>query len=365
MENGRGKRIGSLQALRAIAFLGIFLNHAGLKFNWSELGVSVFFVLSGFLMTRGRSASDYPLSPLKSLTSAVKRIAKLYPLHILTMLIMFALQLVWVGGFSNIKGTGLVKELLLNSVLMQSWYPNSAVCVSLNGVAWYLSTTLFLYFVFPYLLWAAEKMKPYLRWALLVFMLMLQLVFAFDVVRKLGTENNLYIWFMYMFPIFRIPDIYAGICLGKSSSLSAEPSGDDKPKQTVMEVLAFIITMAVCLWRHTDPYKSVNAALRNWTTVYIPMAVVWVCLFTRRGGYLTGLLDNKLLKLVGDLSAYAFLIHFALIKCVGTFMRSAGIKATGVWKAPVVIAELLLSLLLSYLWKRIFDVKKKGVKEKT
>lgn len=365
MGKGQGKRIDSLQALRAIAFLGIFLNHAGLKLNWSELGVSVFFVLSGFLMTLGHSGDDYALSPLKNIWAAVRKTAKLYPLHILTMLIMFGLQLIWSGGFENIKGTGLIKETALNIVLMQSWYPNSAVCVSLNGVAWYLSTALFLYFAYPYLLRMAEKLKPLFMWGILLLMLMLQLVFAFDVVRKLGTGNNLYIWFMYMFPLFRIPDIYAGICLGKSYGKLKAPDDGSRLKMSCVEAAAFAVTVLVSLWSHTEPHRSVNAALRNWTTVYIPLAVMWVYLFARRGGWLTGLPDNKLFRFIGDLSPYAFLIHFTLIKCVSTLRKSLGIRSEGALRALIVIAEFILSILLSYLWKRFFAAKKKGEKEKT
>ena len=39
-------RIDSLQALRAIVFLGIFFVHARFVVNWASLGVSTFFVFS-------------------------------------------------------------------------------------------------------------------------------------------------------------------------------------------------------------------------------------------------------------------------------------------------------------------------------
>ncbi len=43
------KKITSLQCLRGIAFLGIFFQHCGIGL-WGTQGVSVFLVLSGFLM---------------------------------------------------------------------------------------------------------------------------------------------------------------------------------------------------------------------------------------------------------------------------------------------------------------------------
>lgn len=59
-------KIISLQALRAIAFLGIFLSHTNCFIQWPWLGVSTFFVLSGFLMMRtyvggGNNSSPYHL----------------------------------------------------------------------------------------------------------------------------------------------------------------------------------------------------------------------------------------------------------------------------------------------------------------
>lgn len=40
--NTKKDKIASLQVLRALAFIGIFLSHAGYYVKWSALGVSVF-----------------------------------------------------------------------------------------------------------------------------------------------------------------------------------------------------------------------------------------------------------------------------------------------------------------------------------
>lgn len=45
-------KIESLQAMRGLAFIGVFLAHAGCKFEWAALSVTVFMTLSGFLLMR-------------------------------------------------------------------------------------------------------------------------------------------------------------------------------------------------------------------------------------------------------------------------------------------------------------------------
>ena len=68
------KRIESLQALRAFSFLGIFLSHAGSPVSWPALGVSVFFVLSGFLMSYTYHDRDMTASVRNNLRFAISKI---------------------------------------------------------------------------------------------------------------------------------------------------------------------------------------------------------------------------------------------------------------------------------------------------
>ena len=89
---GMNKKIDSLQALRFIACLCIFLHHCYL-IKMVYWGVSLFIVLSGFLMCLSYyDRYDAPLSPLVSLRFSLGKIRKLYLLNVLTMLPVLALD---------------------------------------------------------------------------------------------------------------------------------------------------------------------------------------------------------------------------------------------------------------------------------
>ena len=80
-----GQKKEELQVLRAIAFLGIFLSHARVSVSWAKLGVSIFFVLSGCLMTCNYYDKELKCSIKDNLQFSINKIKKLYVLHIVTM----------------------------------------------------------------------------------------------------------------------------------------------------------------------------------------------------------------------------------------------------------------------------------------
>lgn len=143
-----GKKIDSFQGLRAIVCVAIFISHSGLG-SFGALGawgVSVFFVLSGFLMMYNYLQRE--ADPKFGLRFAQKKIKSLYPLHIAMMVVAFLYLLL-----SHSKTTeSLTKALPLHALLVQIWIPNPEYYATLNGVSWYLSAITFLYFCFPIIL---------------------------------------------------------------------------------------------------------------------------------------------------------------------------------------------------------------------
>ncbi len=153
-----GKRIASLQTIRALAFLGIFTSHCAAT-RLGAWGVSVFFVLSGFVMTYTYYNRELEKTLKKCIQFSINKIKKLYPLHILMMLsaLVFVVKEL-LTNFSIKSFVFVCGKVLLNVTLLQTWIPSSSVYFSLNGVAWYLSVCLFIYAVFPIIIRYVRKM---------------------------------------------------------------------------------------------------------------------------------------------------------------------------------------------------------------
>jgi len=152
-----------LTSLRFVAAMMIVAFHAPLyKFPWDWTaaippsflhGVSFFFILSGFILTHVYSAR-----PRVSYGSFMKaRIARLWPVHILTLILL----VLFVRPDSiTFDGPGFLSKWVVlgfNVLLLHAAVPLLAYAFSWNGVSWSISTEMFFYAAFPFLLQNIER----------------------------------------------------------------------------------------------------------------------------------------------------------------------------------------------------------------
>lgn len=353
-ENDKNKhgQIESLQALRALAFLGIFFLHAHFFVSWPSLGVSVFFVLSGFLLQYTHDQKSTDISIKKCLKFSVDRIKKLYPLHIITMLFASVrLLAVIVRNGSQIGAwVNFVTKIILNCTLTQTWVPYSTICTSLNGVAWFLSVMLFLYVLFYPIAKIVRTRNLASLMLICAGILVGEVILCIPLVRIFGNDSPIYIWFMYYFPVFRIGDFFVGCVLGK---LYEKFDHDiSMITGTICEIIAIAVCVLIALWSKQNHTSIILQALFNMTTVYIPLAAIWVYLFAIKRGGVTKLLTNKLFVYMGNVSAYAFLIHYVITRYVSFILEFQNIEVNGFTRGVLVLGELILTLFLSELYKR-------------
>jgi peptidoglycan/LPS O-acetylase OafA/YrhL len=147
-------KLHALTALRFFAAAMIVMLHAQGYFGTVPLfahfvltqGVCFFFVLSGFILTYAYPALDRR----GTVRFLVARLARIMPLHLLTLLLYVLILPAWYRDSvsSSTRGAG-----LLSALLLQAWVPVYRVQTAFNGVSWSLSAELFFYLCFPLLIW--------------------------------------------------------------------------------------------------------------------------------------------------------------------------------------------------------------------
>ncbi len=168
----RPGRLPSLTGLRTVAALMVFCFHIyaaaifvsptvnhwmSHSFSQGGVGVTFFFLLSGFLLTWTARNNDTATAFWR------RRIVKIFPNHLVTwvvaMVFLTISGLTLTGSFTPI---GL--DSLPNLFLLQDWFPRGGVFFSMNIPSWSLGCEAFFYLLFPLSLRALRRIPGRLLW---------------------------------------------------------------------------------------------------------------------------------------------------------------------------------------------------------
>ena len=197
----------AIEGLRGMAFLLVFLSHTSLlptPFGMSRFtyfgcfAVTVFLMVSGYL-TGKKYLLDSPDTPCGFLKLVKGRLSRVYPLHVLTLLLAIPLA-------SALKAMDLPR-FLTNLFLLQAWIPSMDYYYSFNALAWYLSVYLFLTLLTPALVALFRKSGH--RGSLVALIAIAVLEVAWCAVNA-GEFTHAHYW-IYIFPVARLADYLFGM----------------------------------------------------------------------------------------------------------------------------------------------------------
>ncbi len=299
------EQINSLQGLRTIAFFMVLFGHCSVKGTggMSGVAVSLFFILSGFVSEYAYN-KDLSYSVKNSIIFAYNRIKKLYPLHLILLVAMIVLETFEKGGFNHD-----VRAIILNAFLFQAWFPDTEILNSFNGVTWYLSASLLLYFLFPMLKRFVGKYKNVCQAVLgILFILLFRLAWSWF--GNLYLDSYVLGWFQYSFPITRIAEFFIGCHLGyiqkyyKSFEISYGIS-------SILEVLALLCS--IVSWKLM---KYVVLWDMEWIkyVIIIPPLMFLVYILAQSKGIVSHFLSRRLFVKVGNISGYTYIIHYVVLR---------------------------------------------------
>jgi peptidoglycan/LPS O-acetylase OafA/YrhL len=213
----RFNRLPSLTGLRFVAAFVVFGFHATISppftaaptdagltglaylFRQGATGVSLFFVLSGFVLTWSARPRQAAYRFLR------RRAAKIYPNHLVTA----------VAALATLASVGLAPSVLAvasNLLLVQAWVPLPSVFFGLNTPSWSLSCEAAFYLSFPLLLPVLRRLGD--RWLWPATVAVLGVVVALPAV-ALALPDRFDYWFVYVFPPSRMLEFVAGILLAR------------------------------------------------------------------------------------------------------------------------------------------------------
>ncbi|WP_162241804.1 acyltransferase [Pseudorhodoferax sp. Leaf267] len=341
--------LAPLTSIRGIAALAVVLLHINDTFRHEHLvflrafengwlGVDLFFVLSGFIM-----AHVYTRTPVRGRAGAFTiaflqaRLARIYPLHLATLLAALALVL-WLPGFGprypTYFGAG---SFVLNLLLVQNW---GFIGSSWNMVSWSISAEWFMYLLFPLMLLARQALWPASerRAAALVFVLIactLGLHHAVILARGwsdyggMSASGMVRVFFEFVlgFLVYHVRD-----------RLHPRPGG------LVFEVYGLALWAAVLL-AFLD---------RRYWFVFVPAVAMLIATLGSNRGITARLLGLRPMVYLGEISFSLYMWHWLVIQ-VHNLLRDQGPLAidsrVGIYLQCLSMA--LLSLLLaalSYAW---------------
>ncbi|GAA2234993.1 acyltransferase [Rarobacter faecitabidus] len=340
---GHAVRLNAITGLRWWAALGVFAYHVtnvatlpgsiAAAVRPGYLGVTFFFVLSGFVLTWSMRAG----TPKR--TFYWRRFARIYPLHLLTLLAAIPVFYSfhpdtadwWVKPFS-------IPVLMLSVFVIQGWWRDPTILFSGNPAAWTLTAEAFFYATHPFL--ASGLRRTRLRGALIA----AAGTIAFAAICRIVIIGNPGSWFAGLpWPILRLNEFVLGMTLAwamrQGWRFRVHPLA-------IIAVAAFYFIGIVKI--------PAMASIAAWTpeVATVLSAALIVGVASREIAGKSKWLGARPLVALGEWSFAFYLIHATFIYLARSLF---GVQPAGLHSAAMVAGLLAASIVVSWLLHSFFE----------
>ena len=308
--------IRTLQSLRFFFIILVVLSHyIGSSFDFGgECGVSFFFMLSGFVLSL--AYSERITKGLFSTTPfVVKQWIKIYPLHILTFIVMFALDI-------RLEKYCDITAVIANILLLQSWVPADSFYFVANSPSWFLCDILFFYVVF-------SSLNKYIlrsdnRKLLAISLVVILLYICLMAVLPTYLVNPI----LYANPLTRLLDFIVGIILYKlyvsdnGIALRDKLNGKSFLTVSLMELsVILLVVITAILYPHLP--QRVRTVSIFWLA--IPLFIFFFAMTDKHSGVISKFLQGKTMLWLGNISFCIYIIHVPVLRIFNSISVHTGI----------------------------------------
>lgn len=294
--------IHSFAGLRFVFVALVFMSH----FEWSgigafdfggDCGVAFFFALSGYGLMSGYGARAASGS-LNLARFMRRRLSRIYPMHLIALAVAFA-AMPW--AFADLKAD------ILSVLLLQSW---TSAYFAANGPAWFLSTLVFLYLLFP---WLARRVAT-MRMRTLAAAAVVGIAFmaaAYSLADVLGADKDAATRWLYVFPPARVLDFFLGMVIFRICGV-LQPKAKDLSSGAAFVLQSASMALVAAL---APLYLCLGLPWQLGAIFWLPVAAV-VCIFALTDGKaLAGAhaMASRPLSYLGNISMEIFLLQVPVI----------------------------------------------------
>jgi len=305
-----GKRIPELDGLRALAIMAVFFGHA-LKIRMMWIGVDLFFVLSGFLITG--ILLDMPRSGFKNFIGRfyARRARRILPPYVLVLVVVTA-----------IFGASWMRHWYLYFGLMNyvDTFWREKTFVPLSSL-WSLGVEEQFYLVWPVVVYfIGAKKLPRL---LLVLLILVPVLRGATTLLVAHLAFDTYHWFIYKGTPFRMDCLVMGALLTfvwRARHAQVRRFG-------VLGLVATALTPLVmlALSRYATGFSTVDGTVRgNVATFEMSLVCVTGMMLWALSGRYTAVLRLAPMRWLGRISYSFYLIHESALALAQRRFHSAG-----------------------------------------
>ncbi|MEV8172860.1 acyltransferase [Microbacterium sp. NPDC077486] len=340
----RTPRLDSLTSLRWWAALAVFFFHVrnivplpdpvAEVARYGYLGVTFFFVLSGFVLT-------WSWRPSVGIgTFYWRRFARIWPLHVVALLIAIPVfysfspdpDQAWVKPYSVIV-------LILSLLLLQGWSRDPVVLFGGNPAAWTLTAEMFFYALHPFITKALRLLSGRAAlWAAIT-------ILALSVLARVAILADPTGWLaMLPWPVLRLNEFVIGMCLAWSFRQGWRPR---LPIWLPVVLMAAYLS-SVSLLESRPEYAVVYGVLVGHVSEIMTALfalLICACAVSDLEGR-TRIGRSRVLVALGEWSYAFYLVHATLIYALREQIGLQYGKTGAVWILVLLCSSIALAWLL-------------------
>lgn len=334
-----------IDGLRAIAVISVIIYH--LNENWLSggfLGVDIFFVISGFLIT-GIIITEIQQNSFSFKQFYTRRIKRIYPAFITVMaLVSLSASAIFIyNDFNQLRKTIELAIAFLSNFylgLTQGYFDLSA---NENPVLhiWSLAVEEQYYLIFPLILILAYKKFREIKVLFIITLILFFILLATSFIPANFYKEVLHQPNIYYLSNLRFPELLVGSLLAIYHNLSASKQAS-KQASNVIAILSTLLLFS-CLF------------LMNNNIAYIPgITLILPCIFTALIIHTTSqnnivklCLSNKVIVFIGKISYSLYLYHWIFIAFAYYITGEKQINNQSI--AIVTVLTIIFSVLSYYL----------------